>query len=128
MVGKMITNKRGWIRVVEAFVAVLIVTGFVLIALNRGYIGNDISTQVYELEYSTLKEIATNDSIRTDILELTDIPIESNIQSFPRSINDKVKERIPNYLECTSKICALEDLCALSTFPKNKNIYADWEF
>jgi len=44
-------NKRGWIRIVEAFVSVLIVVGTVLILMDKGYLeDSDISEKIYEEE------------------------------------------------------------------------------
>ncbi|MBD3247200.1 hypothetical protein GF378_01110, partial [Candidatus Pacearchaeota archaeon] len=54
----MFKDKRGWIRIIEAFIAVLLVAGALLIVINQGYIGKaDISEQVYEVQLAILREI-----------------------------------------------------------------------
>ena len=63
-------NKRGWIRIVEAFIAVLLVAGILLFVINKGYIGRrDISQQVYDAQLAVLREIQLNDTLRTQILQ-----------------------------------------------------------
>ena len=72
-------NKRAWIKIVEAFVAILLVVSVLLIVLNEGYIEkNDISLKVYEIELSILREIQSNNSLRADILniEKSELPVE----------------------------------------------------
>ena len=49
----MLQGKRGWIRIVEAFVAILLITGVLLLVMNKGYIGKkDISGQVRDAEWA----------------------------------------------------------------------------
>src|SRR3989344_493349 len=68
---KIIYDKRGWIRVVEAFVAILLIVGVLLFVINKGYIGKkDISKQVYDAEISVLREIELDDNLREEILKL----------------------------------------------------------
>jgi hypothetical protein len=123
-------NKRGWIKIVEAFVAILLIMGVVLIFINKGYFGkSDISEKVYEYENSVLREIELNQSLRGEILNIPEekIPMESDNLAdypyFPASIQNKVHERTPEYLSCKSKICKAERICSLNSY-LDKDIYA----
>lgn len=114
-------NKRGWIRIVEAFIAVLLIAGALLFVINKGYIGKtDISEQVYEIQLSVLREIELDSSLRADILEYN----KSRGDELPLDITAKVNQRIPNYLLCVSAICDLEKICWADTVPGDKDIYA----
>ena len=118
-----IKNKKGWIRIVEAIVALLIITGIVLILLNQKHIGqSDISNNIYKIETAILREVQLNDEFRNDILESTP-PVDWNDTSFPWGIKNKIISRIPNYLDCKAKICSLEDNCVLQDTFKI-NVYA----
>ncbi len=118
-------NKNGWIEIVEAFVSVLLIIGVVLIVLNKGYIAKtDISERVYEAQISILREIQTNDTMRTDISSVPEpLPIPWESSAFPASVKNTIIERTPNYLECVGKICNISETCSLEE-TKEKDIYS----
>jgi len=120
---KIIENQRGWIRIVEAFVAVLLITGVVLVILDKGYIKKeDPSKEIYELENSILRNIQTNDTLRTEIISSI-VPIYSYENNFPSLVNDTINKNVPAYLNCFAKICVLSDRC-LHDLNLNENIYS----
>lgn len=119
-----IKNKKGWIRIVEAFVAILLVAGVLLIVINQGYIGKkDLSSQIYGVEISILREIQLNDTLRDDVLNAGEPPVGWDNATFPQSIKDKIIERVPNYLDCKSQICWMDEICELDEYPE-KDVYA----
>ena len=121
-------NKHGWIEIIEAFFAILLVAGVILIMLNKGYFkSNDFSEQVYDIEVSVLREIQTNDTLREDIILAVsglpeDLPVDWDNPNFPQSVKDKIGERTPSGLNCTGKICDIDDACTLGT-NLGKDIY-----
>jgi hypothetical protein len=126
MVIRMNTNKRGWIEIVEAFVAVLLVAGVLLFVLNKGALGKtDISNQVYTVQLSMLREIETNSTFRTEIVTPVDtlLPITWESSNFPADIKERILLRTPNYLECIGQICDISDKCTLTSSTK-KDVYA----
>ena len=119
-------NKRGWIEIVEAFVAVLLISGVLLVLFTQqNSEKTDISTSIYTTQISILREIQTNDKFRNEILNPLDsvLPIEWENPIFPQVIKNKIIERTPDYLECIAKICSLGDECTLSSSQK-ENVYA----
>jgi len=116
-------GKRGWIRIVEAFVALLLITGVLLFVVNKGYIkGTDISEDVYRDELSILREIELNDVLRLEILK-ADIEnglVISNL-NLPKTYS-LIEDRIPDYLDCEAKICKLDKICI--TKNKEQDVYA----
>ena len=122
----MISGKKGWIRIVEAFVAILLIMGVVLILLNKGYIGKkDISEKVYEFEISGLRAVELNDILREELLSVDNalIPLESDNQRFPPGIKSTISEKIPENFECKLKICPPERICSLNVYLE-EDIYA----
>lgn len=115
-------NHKGWIRIVEAFSTILVITGILLIVLNKNVPLNKTAEQVYDIEYSILREIQLNNGLRTDILGLT-LPTEWT--NIPTNVKDKIISRIPANLECKAKVCAANDVCVLdsSDYPSLKDIY-----
>ena len=61
-------EKRGWIRIVEAFVAILFIMGVVLIVINKGYFKESNEEKVYQIQAEILREIQLNDEFRKEIL------------------------------------------------------------
>ena len=127
-------EKKGWIKIVEAFVSILLVVGVLLIVINKGYIGRDVSLEIYEAELSILRGIQVDDSLRNDILvsnksgydssvDESPLPIDweyfdNNEQRMLQGVKDKLKEQVPDYLECKAKICELSDVCLLDNYCK----------
>lgn len=117
-------DKRGWIKIVEAFVAILLVAGVLLVVVSEGYLGEkDISSTVYDAEISILREIQLNDSLRKDILNAGALPIGWDNANFPLSVKNKIINRAPNYLDCEAKICGLNKTCESYAYP-GKEVYA----
>lgn len=97
----MIKNKRGWIKIVEAFTAVLLIMTVVIIVIDRGYAEkNDVSKKIYETQIQLLGEIISNFDITT--------ASEEDIDEYLNP--SEGKSRVPNYMECVPLICSLEDL------------------
>jgi hypothetical protein len=112
-------DKRGWIRIVEAFVAVLLIAGIILVILDKGYIGkSDISDEVYKEQEAMLREIQLNDSLRGAVLSASPLPVETTQLGFPSSIDSKITE-MPSYLYCKGRICSTDDDCIAQLIPPN---------
>jgi len=110
-------KKKGWIRIVEAFIAILLIAGVLLIVINKGYIGTkDISLKVYDAEISMLREIELNTELRKEILILSPLPVNWKSEKFPSSVKNLIINKKPNYLECEAKICDLIGICFLDTY------------
>ena len=123
-------NKKGWIKIVEAFISILIIISVVLIVYNRGYTGTkDLSSQVYPIERTILKEIELSPDFRDKILAVPAdrLPIEwENFNSTNNLVDLKTKitSKIPNNLECSAKICELSgNICDLKIYIE-KDVYA----
>lgn len=119
-------KKRGWIEIVEAFVSILLIVGVVLIILNKGYfVKDDISERVYNIEISILREIQTNDTLRTEILNAPEpLPVGWGDPGFPENLRNKIITRTPDYLKCLGKICNLNATCSYDG-EGGKDIYAE---
>lgn len=128
----MIKNKKGWIKIVEAFISILIIISVVLILYNKGEVGTkDLSSEIYPIERTILKEIELNADFRNKILEINDEKLPVEWENFTdkngyqlASLRAKIISRLPNNLECSAKICELSgEICDLNS-PVEKNIYA----
>jgi hypothetical protein len=120
--GRIMSEKRGWIRIVEAFVAILLITGVVLILVGEGNIKNNSESKIYTEQGYILQKIQSNDTLRTEVLNATSLPKEWNAPDFPPSIKGLINFEKPGYAECEGKICSIEDNCILSE--KETEVYA----
>ena len=118
----MIKDKSGWIRIVEAFTMILLITGIFLIVLERDST-KDFSQEIYEKEQGILREIQLNNSLRESILSFNSDSLPIEWENFPQNLKEKIISRTPSYLECKAKICNVNDPCVLSE-TSNESIYA----
>ena len=97
-----IENKKGWIRIVEAFIAVIIIIGAVLIVIQSNKIQNEKS--FCSLLPGILEEISKNDSLRQAVFDNNSLIIQQYAQN---------KVQHPSFI-FRAKICLLNDLCVLT--------------
>lgn len=118
-------NKRGWVKVLEVFVSIMLVMGVIVFLLNKGYAPDRISDDVSEMEISILRSIQLNDSLRSAVI---DAEVPSNWSDFNAGsltgIRDKISyEKLPS-MECEAKICSLGDVCTNDS-DLEKDIYSE---
>ena len=113
MIQKRRFDKKAWLRIVEAFLAVIIIIGAVLIILARQPPQPDISEGVYEKQRYILDVISKNDNLRGDIIAGDNTNVNTTIQGL-----------IPSAWEFTTNICELDAICPNPGDYENKNVYA----
>ncbi len=116
-------NKKGWIKIVEAFFAAVLVIVVVILVINRS-----IPTQqneysgIYNSETYLIRAIQLNNSIRAEILS-SKVPVNYDSQvNFPQTLRDFIDAQTPDSLTCEAQLCQVQDPC---TFWGNvqSNIY-----
>ncbi|MBR9702319.1 hypothetical protein GOV13_05360 [Candidatus Pacearchaeota archaeon] len=118
-------NKRGWIKIIEAFTAILLIMGVVLLVLNKGDIGEkDFSEEIQEKEVSILREIELSNALRDEILTVDSLPVEWGVFNSSGLNDTKIKiiEETPSNLNCEAKLCEMNDDCLLSA-ASEENVY-----
>jgi len=91
----MIKTKRGWIRILEATIAVLMISGILIVVYSR-YNIRDTGPEdyIYSLQRQILRDISSRTDLRS--YALTD---NTSI------LNDYVNEKIPTTFNYSLKIC-----------------------
>ena len=120
-------NRHGWIKIMESFTSIVLISGVVfLIISGLGFKSQDPSLLVYDSEYSMLREIQLDNSLRSDILAAT---ISAGGSDAPGSVKDKINLKKPAYLECEAKLCEIDDVCgSSSTIPNDRDIFVQSAF
>ena len=114
-------KERGWIRIVEAFTMILLMTGIFLVVTERNS-NQDVSQKIYESEQEVLRVIQLNNSLREDVFIFSSSSLPIEMSNFTDNLNNSINSTIPNYLNCYAKICEINDECTL-TESVEKNIY-----
>lgn len=123
-------NRRGWIRVVEAFLSVLLIAMVLVIIMNNQNIkAEDVSSGVYNYEIYIMRNIELNNSLRNDIMGVNESNLPSNWgnSSFPASVKNKIQNLTLSSLFCEAQICQTNSSCDFWQEIKN-NIYTQRVF
>jgi len=116
----MLKDKRGFLRVLEAVIAVLLVAGAVTIVLVKNSQTEDNSETVKQIQQIILEEISTNPELRASVLR--------GSQSDIKALNETISNLMPSEYSYEFKICPLNDICGLQNSPSyytKGEIYAD---
>lgn len=104
-------NKKGWLRIVEAFIAVLIIASVLLVIISRS--AKPVEEEIHEIQRSILKQIENNETLRADIL-----------QNEKQKTTEFISRLIPVQLDFAIKICEIDDICRMEEYVE-KDVYAD---
>lgn len=119
-------NKRGWVKLVEAFLSVLLVGAILGIIINQQVTPNNgFSATISNYQVYMLRGIELNESLREDILGISPdyLPANWDSGSFPTSVKDRITNSTPGFLTCEAQVCKTNETC---TFwgEIDKNVYA----
>ena len=96
-------NKRGWMRILEATIAVLIVAGVLVVVYSRQEIrGVDQTDYFYNLQRQILMDVSSRSNLRLAVLKTENV----NDDYFD-VVNDFIRLRIPEAFNYTIRICEL---------------------
>lgn len=116
-------NKKAWIKILEAFFAIMLILGVALILLDgTSATTSELDTEIHESELIALRDIQMNSTLRQKVLDATP-PLESDDSEFPSEVADRINYFLLSYLECTEKICEIDDSCSLDN-PPSEDVYA----
>ena len=113
-------NKKGWIRIVEAFLAILLLMGILLVVISGDDVKFEREKTVGERQMFFLHEIQINNSFRDDILSLSELPVNSNESGFPEDLKSYF---LDNFDNCFMNICLPLDSCIID-FETKGEVYS----
>jgi hypothetical protein len=121
-------NKRGWVKLVEVFIAILLLAGVLFIISNKGSSDKkSFNEDISKKETAILRDIELNNTMRTEILNIDSASFPIEWDDFGPGLQD-VKDRIlyltPQNMNCEAKICLLNDICTFGG-TLDKDIYAE---
>ena len=106
--------KRGWLKIFEAGIAILIILGFILVIVGSR---TNFPKQDFNYEINLIiEDISKNESFRTGIIEN-----RTNIQTeLEEYVKDKLKISAYNV---SVKICLADSHCFIEPYPDSDTIY-----
>lgn len=93
-------SKHGWIRVVEAFIAIMMIFAALLIIISKQSQQEDYKEEIIKLQSSIISQISHDDNLRNEILSDNTNGTEEYITSA-----------IPNNINFSVKICNFMNVC-----------------
>ena len=110
-------NKKAWLRIVEAFIAILLIAGVLSFIFINKVQKPGREEAIKQTQRIILDEIENDNNLRMAVLSADNDTIKSTIST-----------RLPNYLNFTIKNCEVNEVCGLpnlaETYTKNE-IFAD---
>ncbi len=119
-------NKRGWIKLVEAFFALMLVAGVLLFLFTEVFVTEGGGGEIYEWEIAMLREISFNDSLREAVVSVSseELPVRwENFSGDLEQVKNSINKLTPGYLVCEAMVCEVESLCVLEDDLNGKSIY-----
>lgn len=125
-------NKKAWLRIVEAFIAALIILSTVLIIISNQSPKSEIGEDIYEKQTKILDILRKNNIIRPEILgaviEVGDPPIHTPVEIRPGDqdyeIDNFISDMIPVNWDFLVMICAINEICNSENTPNDKEVHA----
>lgn len=108
----MIKGKKAWLRIVEAFIAVLLIAGFLIFMVSRTKT-DDRSEEIYKIQRALLESIERTDNYRTEI-----------VAGSKTGAEEFIKDNLPASLDFEVVICDIDKVCGMTKHVKT-NIYVD---
>jgi len=109
-------NKKGWLRIAEAFIAIVIIAGVLLFVFTKNINKPSMEEQIYNIEKEILEGIADNAELRERVLNME----EREIEIF-------ISENLPSNLGFYVRVCEIDNVCGLPNPAEtytNKAIYS----
>jgi len=110
-------NKKAWLRIVEAFIAILLIAGVLSFIFINKVQKPGREEAIKQTQRIILDEIENDNSLRRAVLSADN-----------DTIKVVISKRLPNYLDFTIRNCELDGVCGLpnlaETYTKNE-IFAD---
>ncbi len=112
-------NKKGFIRVLEAIFAIMLIMGAVLIIISNNLQTSDISEEAYEKQRYILDIISNNETMRNEII---DYDKNSDPPKLLPKTRGFIEKTMPSSWEYAVCVISVERICSPDV-PDDKELY-----
>ncbi len=106
-------NKKGFIRILEAIFAIMLIMGAVLIIISNNLQTSDISEEAYEKQRYILEIISNNEGMRNEIIRGADLG----------KTNEFIKKTMPSSWKYSVCVTSVDQICSPGDVPNDKELY-----
>ena len=106
-------NKKAWLRIVEAVLAILIILSTLLIVTSKQTTNSNLSEEISDIQTDILNIVSKNSTLRQYV-------INENTEELKTIIN----LLLPDSFNFAIKICPVSDICQSTETPKDKPVYS----
>ncbi len=117
-------NKKGFVRTLEAVIAVVIVLGIMLVLTPAKQPETDIPANLKQSQAFILNHIATNENFRNCIMDTT---VYGECRASCAAIDGFVGNNVPKGYDYRCEICSSASTCS-NPLPLDKSLYTDSRF
>jgi len=110
-------DRKAWLRVLEAFLAVVIIMGVVLFIMSKQERKVDITDIVHERQDKILNIVSKNETLRSAIIGTGPANEDDLIV-----LNSEIERMIPASWNFSTYICEPNDICNMKT-PNDRDVY-----
>ncbi|MEM4182074.1 MAG: hypothetical protein QXX68_02905 [Candidatus Pacearchaeota archaeon] len=111
----MVKNKKGWLRIAEAFIAVVLIIGAITILFFNKEGKKEDDSYIRDIQKDILEEIATKEQLRNIALKKNETELK-----------DKIQNVIPEVFSFDIKICNLnESYCLMNREYPKKDVFVE---
>jgi hypothetical protein len=96
-------GKKGWLRIVEAFIAIMLIMAVMLIIIQKQKVGNENLEELKIKERNILNLVARDEILRNEILSWS-----------AQGTNEKVKPLVPRGYNYSINLCKYDSICSLN--------------
>jgi hypothetical protein len=110
----MIKNKKAWVRIFEAFVAVVLIFGFALFSIYNK--SSDDSEEIMKLQENVINSIISDNKLRNELLA-------ENVSGT----ENKIRLMVPGWISYRARVCDVSEVCYAQIPPEilaSKEIYS----
>lgn len=121
MINKLKKDNKAWLRIIEAFLAALIIFAGVITVIANKEGKSELDKRVYERQGYILDLIQKNESLRIQVMDTIAFPADEGKNSV---INLTIYGFIPRAWDYRIKICELNQICIPKDVPATgKDVY-----
>jgi hypothetical protein len=129
----LVMNKRGWIRMLEATIAIMLVSGVLVMVYSKQINQPDSNDFVYSMQKKILMDVSSRSDLRGAVLKVlseSDYNLASSSQRMASEanyaiVNDYAGTQVPSAYGYVLRICDLGDACELQSATAIDNFRQD---
>lgn len=117
-------NKKGWIKTLEAVIAIILIMGFILIITPKHEIGEEIPENVKVAQEFILEEVLYNETFRNCVINAKTGSCKKD-GGCKEDLNNFIAENVPAGYDYECEICISGSCIALPTETLEKSVYVN---